>query len=361
MIEQYEVITSEQMMKLLNTWYLHIREENKEMADRVKEEVDEKIKRMEENQTLLLYYSLLEFRYRLLNESIAESAKMLETVIPDKLDNFLTYYYYFFKGMYEYSLKNYNAAVICYTHAEQMLAVIPDEIEKAEFHFQVAWAFSFIPDVYISLQHVQKAKAIFDTYPTYTHRQAECENLLGICRMLEKDFVRAEEHLMTALHLAQPLKKNDELLYRITKDIGYLYAEQGLSVQAIPYLESAYHKQERKGYKAVFLLARECFKIGDVQRALKWIDKGIKICMAIGEQDYLHHLMMIQSIYHSYDGKVILDGISYFQQKKNWAFAEEYARMYADSLHGQGRYEEACKYYQLALRADNKAQMGDVK
>lgn len=357
----YEVITSEQMMKLLNTWYIHIREENEEVIHSMKEEVEEKISRMEKNQTLLVYYSLLDFRYRLLNESVTRSEAVLEQVAPEKLDDFLAYYYYFFKGMYEYSLKNYCEAISAYTFAEQKLAVIPDEIEKAEFHFKVAWALSFIPDVYISLQHIQKAKTIFDTYPNYKHRQADCENLLGICRMLEKDFVRAEEHLMTALHLAQPLKKNEGLLYRITKDIGYLYAEQGLSAQAIPYLEAAYNKQKNKGYKAVFLLARECFKIGDKQKAIEWIEKGIRICTEIGEQEYIYHFNMIHAIYDTHDTTIIQDGIAYFQQKKSWAFAEEYAKTYADSLYKQEKYEKACEYYQLALRADNKLQMEVIK
>lgn len=361
MQKQYEVITSEQIMKLLNTWYIHIREENDEIIHNIKREVDEKINRMEENQTLLVYYSLLEFRYKLLNENTIGSEAFPEKVEPEKLDDFLAYYYYFFKGMYEYSLKNYYQAISAYAFAEQKLETIPDEIEKAEFHFKVAWAFSFIPEIHISLQHVQKAKAIFDKYPNYKHRQADCENLLGICKILGKDFESAEIHLISALHLAESLKNNDRLLYRITKDLGYLYAAQNLSEKAIPYLESAYHKQKLHGYKAVFLLAREYFKIGNKQKATEFIEKGIRMCTEIGEQDYIHHLNIINSIYNTHNKKVILDGIAYFRQKKSWAFAEEYAKEYAGYLYQHGKFREACEYYQLALEANNKLQREDIK
>jgi response regulator aspartate phosphatase A (stage 0 sporulation protein L) len=54
----------------INEWYTHIRQFHVADAERVKLEVEREIEDMEEDQDLLLYYSLMEFRHRVMLDYI---------------------------------------------------------------------------------------------------------------------------------------------------------------------------------------------------------------------------------------------------------------------------------------------------
>lgn len=54
----------------INEWYTHIRQFHVAEAERVKLEVEREIEDMEEDQDLLLYYSLMEFRHRVMLDYI---------------------------------------------------------------------------------------------------------------------------------------------------------------------------------------------------------------------------------------------------------------------------------------------------
>ncbi|MEC2439830.1 tetratricopeptide repeat protein, partial [Bacillus cereus] len=51
---------NEQITHLLNEWYQEIRARHVDAAQLLKQEIENKIHNIEENQTILLYYSLLD-------------------------------------------------------------------------------------------------------------------------------------------------------------------------------------------------------------------------------------------------------------------------------------------------------------
>lgn len=55
---------NEQITKMLNDWYIEIRARHIGKAHKLKLEIDQKIHNIEEDQNLLLYYSLLDFRHQ---------------------------------------------------------------------------------------------------------------------------------------------------------------------------------------------------------------------------------------------------------------------------------------------------------
>lgn len=133
----------------LNQWYRLIREFEVSEAEALKLAVKEELDVMEENQDLLLYFSLLEFRHELmlsvfLPEGSIEADRSLSELLEQieanqqKLTGLLDYYYYFFRGMYEYRNREIMDAIASYQKAESMLYVVEDKIEKAEFYYKLA-------------------------------------------------------------------------------------------------------------------------------------------------------------------------------------------------------------------------------
>lgn len=116
----------------INEWYTHIRQFHVLEAERVKREVEREIEDMEEDQDLLLYYSLMEFRHRVMLDYIKplkedpsqpEFSELLEDIEGNqyKLTGLLDYYFNFFRGMYEFKQKMFLNAMMYYKRAEKTL------------------------------------------------------------------------------------------------------------------------------------------------------------------------------------------------------------------------------------------------
>lgn len=132
-----QITGNEQIKRLLQDWYQEIRSRNINNANRLKEEIDNSIHNNYEDSNLLLYYHLLDFGYSYLvdNLSISKSSfdKIESFVTPT--DNFLAYYYCFYKAIHSNAIGNYTLAKEHYDKAEMLLNHIPDELEKAEFYY----------------------------------------------------------------------------------------------------------------------------------------------------------------------------------------------------------------------------------
>ncbi|MDR4208983.1 hypothetical protein FO586_21735, partial [Bacillus thuringiensis] len=67
-MQDYKV-SNEKVTKLLNEWYQEMRAQQILKATQLKKEIDTQINALaEQDQNLLLYYSLLDFRYKLLTD-----------------------------------------------------------------------------------------------------------------------------------------------------------------------------------------------------------------------------------------------------------------------------------------------------
>ena len=77
----------------------------------LKEEIESKINDFKEEKNISLFYSLLEFRYQVLVDSLSVTNSSFDRI--DSLyivdDNVLTYYYHFFKAIKETLVTNYKS------------------------------------------------------------------------------------------------------------------------------------------------------------------------------------------------------------------------------------------------------------
>lgn len=203
-------------------------------AEILKEQVEREIENMEEDQDLLLYYQLMEFRHRLMLESLepiemnqqrptlSNLLKEIENKQPH-VKGTLDYYSNFFRGMHEFHQKNYVAAINFYKAAEEHLKNVPDDIERAEFHYKLADAYYRIDQHFVSLNHLEKAKEMYSTSEFYKAKVVGCNikygaNMYDLYRLDE-----AESYYREALSLAQEL--NEETAQRI---IGVIHHNLGL-------------------------------------------------------------------------------------------------------------------------------------
>lgn len=343
---------------LLDSWNNQIRSQDLGQARAMRSEVGQQLKSNEDVQ-LTNYHLLLEARYQLLEENYQQAEEVLGKVEPvkEELDGLLTFYFHFFKGMIAYGKKNYNEALENYGVAGEMLEAVTDEIDVAEYHYKLAAVYYFIDRTSMSVNHSRQAFDIFTDRKDTQKRITHCQTLLGINFIDLHQYEDAEAQFLSALDYANKAK-NRQLKTSVYHNLGLLYGEQNISEAAVRYLNDALEDQSHVDkVSALYLLTREYFKLGQMEKAQTEMDIGMKLCQEIQDQRYDHHFKLLKVLYSEnkddFEG-VYKEGISYFKGESLWTNVQEYAEHLAKFYRSRKLYEKASDYYQLAIDARNK-------
>ncbi|PRT08698.1 aspartate phosphatase [Bacillus thuringiensis] len=362
------ILNNEKVTKLLNEWYKVILSKQITKATRMKEEVDEKISvlMVEQNrdlqdQNLLLYYSLLDYSYKvLINKSYVTRSDFdaVEKLTTKTIDEYLKYYYHFYKAVHNTMIANYMEAMEQFEEAERLLEYIPNDIEKAEFNYKLGELYYHLQQPLLTIKHVMKAKDIYKKYEDYIINQIECDTILGLASVTLSQFEQGEELFVKCLDMA---KKHNctRLITLIQYNLGFLYAKQGISATAIRHLMDVY-KSEKPYHKTVFLLAREHFKVNEIEKAQEFLTQGFELA----DVEYTHHLRILRAQYdENYKQNLettIADGLDYFKSQKLYGFIEEYAGILAKKLYQEGNHEKASQYFNISYDAKELLQKGSA-
>jgi tetratricopeptide (TPR) repeat protein len=351
----------EDVSHLFNIWYVHLRSNEISKAVTLKLEIDKKLREMEdneENQDLLVYYSLLELRHKILLKQFNGIEIILAEIEPFKgnMSNTLTYYYHFFKGMYAYSTNSYEDAIEQYIQAEKRLDRMDDEIEKAEFHYKVASAYYHLYQNLISCHHVKKALNVFEKHEEHNKRTAASMILLGLNLIDIKEFVEAEALFHSGLDIAKRID-DKALQASLNHNLGLLYFEQNLLETAVTYLSNVIlteaHERHVYSLKCMYLLANALFKLERISEANEWYIKGMVLADQSIDEEYLIKFKLLNALYIQPEDleKVFQEGITYFENNCMWKALEEYAEIFASLYKEQNEYTKACDYYGKAVSA----------
>ncbi|WP_426981245.1 tetratricopeptide repeat protein [Bacillus pseudomycoides] len=352
------IITKEQIKQILDTWYQSMLQQQVEKAKQFKQEIEDKLSSIKEDENLLLYYSLLNFRYKVLTGGLNITKDNFNEInsfdIPD--NSFLSYYYHFFKAIHSTILAEYNEAGEHFEKAEKLLMYVPTELEKAEFNYRLAAFYYQIYKPLLSISYASKAKNFFSKTNSYDINIALCENVLGLTCIQIRQFEQAEEHLNKAIDIVKKID-NTELLLRIRNNLGWLYANQNLSDLAIRHLSEVIEHLPNH-YKAMFLQAREHYKLGERKKANTLIEKGLAACTKIENKEYVHRFNILKAMNNGSDSltleSVVLEGISYFEAEGLTRCVQEYTEILATMFYMKENEKKASKYFYMSNEARKK-------
>ncbi|PGS79362.1 hypothetical protein COC69_12485 [Bacillus cereus] len=360
-----QVKENEKITQLLNTWYLEIRSQHLIKAQQLKTKIDKMIGNIEEDQNVLLYYSLLDFRFNVLidNLSITPSSFKLIDSLSTETDAFLSYYYHFFKAIHATIITNNSEAREYYEKAEILLKHVPDELEKAEFYYRFANFYLHTYQPLSAIQYVSKAKEIFSQHLGYENNTAACDNIFGAACIDIKQFPQAEESFNSAISILHE-KNEDTLILRVRNNLGFLYANQNLSTLAIHHLDEVTEKIPNH-FKAYFLKAREHYKLGEVNIAEELIKRGLTICRQVDNQEYQHHFTILELLNKGVSAnileKTVLEIIPYFNKKQLFNYTQEYTEKLAVKFYQEDNHSKASHYFHLSHQVKKTFEKGAIK
>lgn len=185
---------------------------------------------------------------------------------------------------------------------------------------------------------------------------SRCENLYGLACIDIRQFPIAEEKFNSAIDI---LRKNNEdsLILRVRNNLGFLYSSQNLSTLALRHLTEVTTKSPNH-FKALFLEAREHFKLGEVNQSAELIERGLAICKRLDNKEYLYHFKILDVLNKDVSASVLeelfLEAISFFDTQQLYNYTQEYTEKLAVKFYEENNDLKASKYFYLSHQAKEK-------
>ncbi|MGK9265450.1 response regulator aspartate phosphatase RapA [Bacillus inaquosorum] len=358
----------------INEWYTHIRQFHVGEAERVKLEVEREIEDMEEDQDLLLYYSLMEFRHRVMLDYIKpfgedtsqlEFSELLEDIEGNqyKLTGLLDYYFNFFRGMYDFKQKMFVSAMMYYKRAEKNLALVSDDIEKAEFAFKMAEIFYNLKQTYVSMSYAVQALETYQMYETYTVRRIQCEFVIAGNYDDMQYPERALPHLELALDLAKK-EGNPRLISSALYNLGNCYEKMGELQKAAEYFEKSVSICKSEKFDnlphSIYSLTQVLYKQKNDAEAQKMYREGLEIARQYSDELFVELFQFLHALYgENIDTESVSHTFQFLEEHMLYPYIEELAHDAAQFYIENGQPEKALSFYEKMVHAQKQIQRGD--
>lgn len=359
------ITPKEEVTLLLNQWYEGIRAGDIEKSAKLKEELETHMQQIEE-ENVKQYYWLLHYRYLEMKNDVAaefdlHSVNLIKVKILDiPKDTLLQYYYYFFQASHETGKGQYKKAQVSYEKAENLLNEIPDPLEKAEFYFKYSQFLYYINNLLAAWEYASKAKDIFSKHSDYGFKVAGCHNVIGIVCLQLEQFENAEMQFNIAMNILQKrnVKEEENYIIRTKYNLGVMYADQNLSELAIRYLSETREKLPNH-FRAIFLEAREYFKLGKTKIAKDLIADGLNLCEQLKQEEYRQHFTILKAMNQKVSAEkleeIITDSFSYFEEEGLWEYVLEYTEKLAVQFYEEGDKIKGSEYFYIAHKEREEA------
>ncbi|MBL3649212.1 response regulator aspartate phosphatase RapA [Bacillus vallismortis] len=358
----------------INEWYTHIRQFHVAEAERVKLEVEREIEDMEEDQDLLLYYSLMDFRHRVMLDYIKpfgedtsqlEFSELLEDIEGNqyKLTGLLDYYFNFFRGMYEFKQKMFVSAMMYYKRAEKNLALVSDDIEKAEFAFKMAEIFYNLKQTYVSMSYAVQALETYQMYETYTVRRIQCEFVIAGNYDDMQYPERALPHLELALDLAKK-EGNPRLISSALYNLGNCYEKMGELQKAAEYFEKSVSICKSEKFDnlphSIYSLTQVLYKQKNEAEAQKKYHEGLEIARQYSDELFVELFQFLHALYgKNVNTESVSHTFQFLEEHMLYPYIEELAHDAAQFYIENGQPEKALSFYEKMVHAQKQIQRGD--
>ncbi|MCC8353812.1 Rap family tetratricopeptide repeat protein [Bacillus sp. AF23] len=366
-----QVLPSSRVGVKINEWYKMIRQFSVPDAEILKAEVEQEIEEMEEDQDLLVYYSLMCFRHQLMLDSLEPEDRYRDRPTVDellekiekpqkRLTGLLKYYSLFFRGMYEFDHKEYVEAISYYRKAEEELTAVSDEMEQAEFHYKIADAYYQIDQHFVSLNHLKKAKHLFEKNQLYKVKVIGCNMMFGANMYDMYRLTEAESYYREALSVAEGMneKKTKRIIGVIFHNLGLVYLRtQNLSAAEEHFkkaIDMKEHLDTVYGVRSLYMMANVLYQSNKPKEARFFYETALKRAEDSNEEEYMAKLKIINSIYEEYNETEVNQSLDYLEKKRLWSDFAELTEKLGDFHYEQRNYAEGRSFLKRTIHAQTQ-------
>ncbi|MGD1416402.1 aspartate phosphatase [Bacillus stercoris] len=361
-------VASEVVASLLNEFHLAIKKNEADKAKELFEKCKLSFNTMEEDQNVLVYFSLLEERYRMMRfdtrgEKIPSDSRFNGDKLRDiqRTDEMIDYYFFFYEAMYESYNKNYEQSIRLFKIAEKKLLKIPDEIEIAEFYSKVASMYMSIHQSVVSLGYINEAISIYRKHDDYKRRLASSLVVLATNYMHIGRYDDAEKQIFEAIKIAREL--NDGFFEAMQfHNMSIIYSNANRSQDCLNALKRAIRndawRESDYHIRSIYMLAREHFKIGQKDTAIYYSKKGMEVLKERENKIYEAKINIIYSLYTARDTSKSVDkcrnNIRYLENRNDLDGAYELSLIISKYYEKERDFKEALEFANKAIEIETR-------
>ncbi|MDN5390115.1 aspartate phosphatase [Bacillus sp. LB7] len=366
-----ETIPSSEVGNKINRWYNEIQKLNVIEAERLKAEVRLDIEKMEEDQDLLSYFQLMNFRHEIMLEYLfpAEKKKSLADYLREiegqgrKLSGLLEYYSSFFTGMYHFSRGKYIKSIKSYRVAEKKLKNISDTIEKAEFYYKMAEVFYHMKQTHMSMYYVSLAHDIYKAHDAYVIRRINCLFVVAGNYTDLSTHDQALPHLFNALDTAKDIQ-NKPMIVKALINVACCYHAMENPSKAIEYFHKAIEVAEEIKAKeltqAYYDLALIHFRNNENVEGRKFYNKALKSARLFEDELFLYLLNVLDALFLKAANKEeVLEAMKPLRDSRGYPYLEELALEAALFYTRNERPNDSIFFYDQMVQAQKQIKRGD--
>jgi HTH-type transcriptional regulator, quorum sensing regulator NprR len=301
---------------------------------------------------------LLEFHTELRNKK--ESEKFKNNIMKNEmyLNNETKVWYLKALGYFEYIFEDLNKSSKFLYEAKSLIPETNRDNISAHVEYLLGLVNTKLMLISRSVMHTEKALELYNK-EINIKRIIDCKLLLGINFSKMGHYDIAEEMYKS---IAETLikSKNKRMLGKVYHNLGYLYALNDKSEDAILYFKKSLELKLDTNEKlnTMYLLAYEYKKQGDINLSLRLCDQGIKNSTEILHFHY--KFIILKKSYNTNDfnedifiNKIENEIIPYFI-KQDPLVSTECFYLLAEIFSNKSKYKLAVKYYKKALETNIK-------
>ncbi|MGX4765446.1 response regulator aspartate phosphatase [Bacillus mojavensis] len=360
-------LASEYVANFLNEWYMAIKQQNVEAAEKYFKEVKSLFDDMEEDQEVLMYYSLLEERHKMMMYQVKGTDFPKHSYFNkrhareiQKTDNMIEYYFFLFEALYESYNRNFENAISLFKIAEKKLSIIPDEIEVAEFYSKVASMYMMLRQSIVSLNYINNALNIYKGNENYKRKYATALMVVGTNYTDLGQFDKAEEAYFQAIRISKEL---DDKFFeaQIHHNLSITYSAANRSQDCLNALRKAIRNKEWRQsvyyINSLYMATKELFLMGQKDKAVYYYKKGQENLTQKENKVYEAKINIIYALLQDNQNETIEQCWSYIhflQEKNDLDSVLDLSLISSEYCEEKECYKDALEFSKRAILAEKK-------
>ncbi|GEL05503.1 helix-turn-helix transcriptional regulator [Rummeliibacillus stabekisii] len=338
----------------IKSWYQLIINRNPRKSKEIHSELLIKMKKCNSFYTNALF-NLISIRYYLISGQLEEAKKLIKTLsmIEKELTNDLLFFFYKFRGNFEYLNNNYEAAYSSFKYAESLFDSSVSNFEQADVYYSLGLITFELQRMNMAISYTSQALELFRGW-YILHRCCDCHLLLGILYQRIKEYDDAKSHYQWASKLAQEV--NYQYLYSLAEhNFGYLHYIKNEYTIALHHFENSLKLKENKisKLKTIICIIKIFYKQNNEEQLSNWIAEAHR-CLENHTSPKSKSLSLEYKIFKylakkDYDNFICFTtktALPYFEENKDYQNSIYYSNILAEYFKEKRLYKKSSFYFE---------------
>ncbi|PFN66211.1 helix-turn-helix transcriptional regulator [Bacillus cereus] len=299
-------------------------------------------------------FQLVNIRFLLTLGKLQEAKNLFKKIsgISNNFSKEMSFYYFKFKGNYEYMNNEFENAFDSYKEAESLFNSDTPSLEKADVLYSLGLTATKIEKHFQAIVFTNQALDIFREIYNLD-RSSECHLLLGILYQRMEQFDEAETNFNWANILAKKVR-NEEALGIIEHNIGHFYYLRGDKTKALDHYKKSLDLKQEHNYDGklitILCIIKALYNKKENRQLLLWIQKAEILERKTKNLELKHEYKLLKHLHNKefeefvYYAKKI--ALPYFEKNSLYRNAIYYSELLAEYFKKNQKYKQSAHYFE---------------